>query len=292
MNNMDMNSDNPEYGIERSIPTPIGLNVPELKKPKAVLVNPSPSKLTKATEVTSTLNENVNVNTNTNSKGETVQVQVQNYNSDDELDAISKGAMILLPKKTVIIRSDKDKKELAGFLHDVNLVYLGMPDATEGKIYALHLLARLAGKGACSKNTPGKIKSEIVIVINGKDKVLRLRKTELLDIHKKVLKNKKLRHTCKLLSSEICNILEEYNLEGDLARKMEKVLGLAGERPLTRKERAYCNSFNQNSVLLNVNGLERVKEFLKKDHSERMSFFKEQKVINIKRSKEEQTELE
>jgi hypothetical protein len=107
-----------------------------------------------------------------------------------------------------------------------------------------------------------------------------------------VLKNKKSRHTCKLLSSEICNILEEYNLEGDLARKMEKVLGLAGERPLTRKERAYCNSFNQNSVLLNVNGLERVKEFLKKDHSERMSFFKEQKVINIKRSKEEQTELE
>ena len=77
---------------------------------------------------------------------------------------------------------------------------------------------------------------------------IHIKKENLLNEYKQVMKNNHIRRLAESLATKISEYAEINNLNGDLAKKINTSLIRKGESPLTPKERAWCSSFNQNNM--------------------------------------------
>lgn len=100
-------------------------------------------------------------------------------------------------------------------------------------------------KGAANAGTPDTL--SVQINSNELNKIIEIKKYELLSSYRGIMGNKFLRRLAEKLGPDICRLAENIKLSGDLAKKINNRVLARGQSPLNNKERAWCNSFMQGS---------------------------------------------
>lgn len=99
----------------------------------------------------------------------------------------------------------------------------------------------LFGKGAANKGTP----NSLDVTILDDNRMINIRKDDLLYVYKAVEKNLFLRRMAEALAPDIAKFFLTHGLEGDLAKKINTRLANKGQPPLNPIEKAWCSSFCQ-----------------------------------------------
>mmetsp|Transcript_9508 Transcript_9508/g.27195 ORF Transcript_9508/g.27195 Transcript_9508/m.27195 type:complete len:216 (-) Transcript_9508:3072-3719(-) len=115
-------------------------------------------------------------------------------------------------------------------------------------------------RGAANKNTPLNLK---VTLLREDGTEVYIRKENILYEYRFATGNNFIRRLAETLATDISKFAEKNELNGDLSQKMNNSLLRRGETPLSLKERAWCNSFNQNNTTLEKEtGLKRLPSLL------------------------------
>jgi hypothetical protein len=133
---------------------------------------------------------------------------------------------------------------------------------------AFAAIALLFLKGAANKAAPLDMSVDIITEENNTTSVC---KVDLVRSTQKVVKNGFIRRVAEALAAEISYYAEKHYLNGDLAIKLDTLLR-ADEKPsLTRKEKAWANSFAQNLPGLERFAGPRIPYLLALDYNNRFS---------------------
>lgn len=82
-------------------------------------------------------------------------------------------------------------------------------------------------------------------------------------------KHKHIRRLATAMAIEICTCAEQHGLEGDLSKRLDKLLLSKGEPRLSPKEKAWANSFCQDLENLEIHSSFRLPQLLAEDYNNR-----------------------
>lgn len=102
-------------------------------------------------------------------------------------------------------------------------------------------------KGAANKSTPNSL--SVTVIFEGEE--VTISKADLMYFYRTSTGNQYLRRFAETMQNQISEFAFKNGLDGDLAKQLARKVQLDPEQtPLTKKERAYASSFNQDSESL------------------------------------------